>query len=319
MKVIPYSENEAERWDAFVNRAAQGIFLHTRRYLSYHGNRFIDRSVLLENDKGELRGLFPAALVPGATNLIASHPGLTYGGLLHESGCRADEVLEMLQTLFDWYRTIGFDSLLYKVVPVHVQRHVVQSDIYALWRLGANLVRRDLWNAIDLSQPRAHSKGHAWTYKKALKSDLVVEKLSLDGYEDFHSMLNQSLFDHHATSSVHSCEELVILQRLFPDVIELWGCLTASDKLVAAVWLFKLSNKCWHTQYITASQQGRDLYATNFLLETIISSAQKKSVSNFSFGSSTENGGKELNRGLFGFKAGFGGGTTVQDFYEVNF
>ncbi len=57
-------------------------FLHTRRFLAYHQDRFKDVSLLLANDKG-IVGLFPAALDPAEARTVVSHPGITYGGLLH--------------------------------------------------------------------------------------------------------------------------------------------------------------------------------------------------------------------------------------------
>lgn len=317
MRLIPYSEKEASRWDQFVEKAAQGVFLHSRRYLAYHGDHFTDDSLLIENDKGQLRGIFPAAQALDVGTRVISHPGLTYGGLLHTTSCRAEEVLAMTEAMTGWYRERGYRTLLYKTVPHHVQRQVVQSDVYALWRAGGTLVRRDLWNVVDLSQPRALSKGHNWSYKKAMKACIGVEIVAVGDYPTFHSMLTTALMERHGTQPVHSLPEMLDLQHRFPEAIELWGCRTSEGELVAGVWLFKLHERCWHSQYITANELGRNLFATDLLLETMISRAQQTGISLFSFGSSTEDGGRHLNAGLFGFKAGFGVGAVVQDFYEV--
>ena len=88
--------------------------------------------------------------------------------------------------------------------------------------------------------------------------------------------------------------------------------------MLAGVMLFRLHEDCWHTQYIAANKVGRELHATDFLLEELIRRAQEERVKQFSFGSSTDQNGKNLNSGLFGFKAGFGAGSVTQDFYEVS-
>jgi hypothetical protein len=317
MKVIPYSDKDSTRWDLFVPRAAQGTVIHSRKFIGYHLNRFKDVSLLIVNEKGNLRGLFVAAISPNNPKCIISHPGLTYGGLLHEPNCRAEEVMDMLAAILDWYRKLDYLSILYKSVPFHIHKQVVQTDHYALWRENSKLVRRDLWNVIDLKQPRIMSKGHAWSYKKAIKTGLQIFKLETSGIGAFHALLDANLRERHDTKPVHSLVEIEELQRRLPADIETWGCQTQTGELLAATWIFKLHSKCWHTQYIASNSHGRELFASDLLLEEIIDCAVKDKVDYFSFGSSTDNGGKELNNGLFGFKAGFGPGSVVQDFYEV--
>jgi len=317
MRIIPLEEKDVSRWDQFLPKTAQGVFLHSRRFLSYHGDRFKDVSLLIENDKGQLRALFPATQARGDETCVVSHPGITYGGLLHDPGCRADEIVAITSDILAWYREQGYRTLTYKAVPHHVQRQVVQSDLYALWREGGNLVRRDLWNVLDLSQPRNLSKGHNWGYKKAMKSGLVVGEFDTNGFAPFHKMLAEGLTERYGTQPVHTLDELLDLQQRCPEEIQLWGCQTPDGELIAGVWLFKLHAKCWHTQYITANVKGRELFATDLLLEELVNRAQQAGVVHFSFGCSTDDGGRNLNAGLFSFKAGIGAGAVVQDFYEV--
>lgn len=317
MKITSLAETDVARWDQFVPKTAQGVFLHSRRFLAYHGTRFRDVSLLIENDKGQLRGLFPAAQALNEETRVVSHPGITYGGLLQDPGCRADEIMTMTASIRAWYRELGYRTLTYKAVPHHIQRQVVQSDLYAIWREGGKLARRDLWNVLDLSQPRNLSKGHNWGYKKAMKSDLKVDVLETDAYEPFHKLLTEGLAERHDTRPVHTLEELLELQQRFPGEIQLWGCKTPESEIIAGAWLFKLHTGCWHTQYITANAKGRELFATDLLLEELVSLAGKAGVTRFSFGCSTDDGGQSLNAGLFSFKAGFGAGAVVQDFYEL--
>lgn len=317
MRISPFDEKDSLRWDQFVPKTAQGVFLHSRHFLSYHGDRFTDASLLIENDKGLLRGLFTAAQAVGDESSVVSHPGITYGGLLHEPACRADEVMEMVAAIRAWYREQGYLRLTYKAVPSHVQRQVVQSDLYALWREGGNLVRRDLWNVLDLSQPRRQSERHKRNCNKAIKSGLAVNNFDSTRYAIFHTMLAEGLMEHHGKLPVHSLDELLDLQQRFPEEVQLWGCHAPDDELLAGTLLFKLHTGCWHTQYITSNSNGRKLFATDLLLEELVSLAKKSGVKDFSFGCSTDDGGRKLNEGLFSFKAGFGAGSAVQDFYEV--
>src|SRR5687767_933601 len=115
MKVSAYSEEYAELWDEFVARASMATFLHTRRFLSYHRDRFQDVSLVVRNEENSLLALFPAAADPTHTKRVISHPGITYGGLIHE--LRGEKILEALQAVMHHYADRGFESLRYKAVP----------------------------------------------------------------------------------------------------------------------------------------------------------------------------------------------------------
>ena len=317
MKIVPYAEKSAALWDAFVPQTVQGVFLHSRNFLAYHKDRFEDLSIMIEDDKGRLRSLLPAARSLSDPNQVISHPGITYGGLLHHPSCKADEVLVMMAGIRGWYRELGFRSLSYKSVPPHIQRHIVQSDLYALWREGGVLARRDLWNALELDQPRKLSEGHTWALKKARAAGLAVAKLDVEDYAPFHKMLSVGLKHHHGAKPVHSLDELLDLQNRFGENIELWGCRASDGELLAGSWVFKLRVSCWHTQYIISSDRGRELLATDLMLEELVGQAIQSNVRHFSFGCSTDQAGRNLNAGLFSFKAGFGIGAVTHDFYDI--
>lgn len=60
--VLPYTEEQQERWDRFVmEQSANGTFLQTRRFLNYHPTgRFRDDSRMIFH-KQELVAVCPAA------------------------------------------------------------------------------------------------------------------------------------------------------------------------------------------------------------------------------------------------------------------
>ena len=95
INVRPYVPADDGAWDALVTRSSNGTLLHTRRFLGYHGDRFADRSLVAEDKRGAIRAVFPAAVDPARSDTITSHPGATYGGIVHEGwayGSRAIRV-----------------------------------------------------------------------------------------------------------------------------------------------------------------------------------------------------------------------------------
>src|SRR5437016_6175838 len=88
-----YGPGDARGWESLVERACNGTFLHTRRFISYHGDRFLDRSLVLENCRKGIVGVFPAAEVPAEPQMIISHPGLSYGGVVHDGSVRGASMI----------------------------------------------------------------------------------------------------------------------------------------------------------------------------------------------------------------------------------
>src|SRR3712207_2892831 len=112
-----YRGQDAEAWDRLTAAAGNGTFLHERRFLAYHGERFRDLSLVVEDNRGRIIGVFPAALDPGRTDTVVSHPGLTYGGVVHKGALRGTAMLDVLQGICGMYREMGLQYLRYKVVP----------------------------------------------------------------------------------------------------------------------------------------------------------------------------------------------------------
>lgn len=319
MKVCSYCpERDASDWDTLVRNSNNGVFLHTRKFIGYHKDRFADQSLIFRGDDGKLIAVLPAAQDPSNPSKVISHPGITYGGFVYSGRMEIEAIEGMLERAIEEYRNRGIAELIYKCVPIHVQAKPAQLDEYLLWRSGATLVRRDLWNVIRLDGSRTLSKGRKWGVSKAQKADLIIEKLSGDdAYMSFYCLLTGCLGERHQVQPVHSCEEMCALRDMFPDQIELWIVKNNDGYILAGSWIFKIRNVAWHTQYIASTEEGRACQVVDLLIETIIRTAETEGVSFFSFGASTEQQGKEFNAGLFNFKAGFGFGAIAQDTFKI--
>jgi hypothetical protein len=227
----------------------------------------------------------------------------------------------MLQAVMQHYREQGVAEVVYKCIPAHLTDKPSYLDQYALWRAGGRLVRRDLWNVIDVTQPRKSMKAQMRRrrLRKALDAGLAAqEEYSDDAYRLFHAILSSNLEARHHVRPVHTAEEMILLRGLFPDQVRLWLVRDVHGEPLAGTWVFRHSGRAWHTQYIAATQTGRDVSATDQLFETIIEQAKLSSIRYLSLGASTEQDGRVLNAGLFDFKASFGYGSVVQDFFRLD-
>lgn len=70
-----------------------------------------------------------------------------------------------------------------------------------------------------------------------------------------------------------------------------------------------------HTQYLANSDKGRELGALDSVIDYLLK-VKYADFQYFDFGTSNENQGRFLNKGLIGQKEGFGARAIVHDFYR---
>lgn len=314
LRVRAYQDSDAESWDAFCASAHQATFLHTRLFLSYHGNRFQDRSLIVENEKKWV-GIFPAAQLPSDERCIVSHPGLTYGGLLHQGKLKGKQQIAALSLIFQHYAEQGHHLLLYKSVPWFYHLTPSQDDVYALFRLGAKRIRCDLSSTIDLQNRRPTSERRKRCLRKALCAGVEIHEGN-EYFPQFWPVLTDNLKRKHDAKPVHTLAEITLLAKRFPNNIR---CVVAilANQVIAGVVLF-ITPLVVHVQYVGSSTIGYETAALDVVFEYCINKAFREGKRWFDFGICTENNGMILNDSLYRFKSEFGGGGTVHEFYEID-
>jgi Acetyltransferase (GNAT) domain len=309
-----FDASDAEKWDAFCKITHQGTFLHTRRFLSYHGNRFKDLSLVLKRDDA-IVALLPAAEKPGDSETVVSHPGITYGGLLHAGKVMGEDTIEVFQSVMTHYSQLGYKRFIYKAVPSIYHQAPSDDDHYAMFRIGASRTRSDLSCAINLANRLALSSRRKRSLVKAHKAGITVES-GPHLLEGLWSVLKKNLRSKHNAVPVHTLAEITLLEDLFPENIKA-TCAIVGGEVVAGVVTFETPT-CVHAQYIASSESGYEISALDLVFEHLISNAAATKKQWFDFGISNEQEGKVLNVGLYNFKSEFGGGGIKHDFYQIN-
>ena len=313
LELLAYRDEMAADWDAFCARAVNATLLHTRSFLSYHGERFTDASLVLVED-GRWVGLLPAARVPGSPATFVSHPGATYGGLVHDGWLLGQRTIDAFAAVTRHFAARGGTTLRYKPLPAIYPLLPAQDDLYALFRLDARRVRCDLSSTIDLAARRPPSERRRRALKKAHKS--VVVEVGGPRLLDLWAIVEENLGRKHGARAVHSPEEMAELARRFPEAIRSLVALV-DGRVEAGVILF-LSARVWHAQYIASSERGYALSALDAVFERALQDAAATGARYFDFGTSNEEGGRVLNDGLYRFKSEFGGGGTAHETYELD-
>ena len=303
-----YDKGSEKQWNEFISDSRNGHFMFNRSFMEYHSDRFSDRSLMFYDQKDKLIAVMPANI---NDEILYSHQGLTFGGLILGHKTSTNDVLSIFEALKKYCFDKGIKKLIYKRIPDIYSKLPCQDDLYALFRNNAKLIRRDVNSTVSLGHPYSYSKGRKWTVKKAAKEN--IEVVESDSYEDFWELLSGVLKKHGATPT-HALEEIESLSEKFTQNIRLFLALSNGEVLAGSV-LF-INDFLVHTQYMASSDHGREIGALDYLIHTLMTDTFRDKKY-FDFGISTEDSGKTLNSGLLSQKNGFGAKTTVHDFYEI--
>ena len=317
--VTRYTPKNHQIWNEFVKQSRQGTFLFDRNNMDYHQDRFHDHSLMIYY-KDKLYALLPANEVVSASNNeipqkeLVSHQGLTYGGLLTCNKMTAELTCETFEAIGNYLKQEGFSKLTYKAIPWIYHKIPSEEDLYALIHVGkASLSTREISTTILLQNKLRFSEQRRRGVNKAKKNSLIIRQSSQEDVFAFWNILNNNLQQKYHTRPVHSNEELQLLMSRFPENII--GYSVLKDEEVIAGTIIFITPQVIHTQYIGASEKGKEEGALDLLFDYLIN--QKKwNAPYFDFGKSTEDRGNYLNTNLIHQKEGFGGRGVAYDTYE---
>ncbi len=308
MEIRRYRREDKELWNSFVSKARNATFLFDRNYMDYHADRFDDNSFMFYH-KGKLKAVLPAN-VSGDT--LYSHQGLTYGGLLLDKKATVEDVLECFDSLNSWLRENGISKVVYKALPWIYQQYPSQEDLYALtWKCKAQLISRNIASTIVIDNKLKFAESRKSGIRKALSLNIEVgESNDVDG---FWNVLEDNLGNRYNAKPVHTASEMKLLMSRFPNNIKLYVA-KMNGEIVGGTLIY-VTSQVVHTQYISASVEGKKHGALDLLFDYIINKVYAN-CRYFDFGKSTEQGGAYLNEPLIFQKEGFGGRGVCYDWYQ---
>lgn len=308
MEIRRYRREDKELWNSFVNKARNATFLFDRNYMDYHADRFDDNSFMFYH-KGKLKAVLPANV---AGDTLYSHQGLTYGGLLLDKKATVEDVLECFDSLNSWLRENGISKVVYKALPWIYQRYPSEEDLYALtWKCKAQLISRNIASTIVIDNKLKFAESRKSGIRKALSLNIEVgESNDVDG---FWHVLEDNLGNRYNAKPVHTANEMKLLMSRFPNNIRLYVA-KMNGEIVGGTLIY-VTPQVVHTQYISASVEGKKHGALDLLFDYIINKVYAN-CRYFDFGKSTEQGGAYLNEPLIFQKEGFGGRGVCYDWYQ---
>jgi hypothetical protein len=307
-EIVRYTADKAEEWNKFVAESKNGTFLFDRHYMDYHSDRFEDYSLMFYRDGG-LYALLPANR---EDNILWSHRGLTYGGIIMNAESTAARIQQLFRELNDYLRADGFIKVVYKPVPHIFHRIPSEEDIYSLFSVcDAKLIDRSISSTLILQYPLKWHRDRRYGINKAKAHDVTVdESQDLKG---FWEVLTFNLRNKYDSCPVHSLEEIELLHDRFPQQIRLF---TASkDGKVLGGTVLYITSTVVHTQYISANLEGKQWRVIDALFDYLLHECDWQQRY-FDFGTSNEEDGRILVEPLIYQKEGFGGRGICYDWYE---
>jgi len=308
VEIIKYHENLQKIWDDFIPKTANGTFLHLRKYMDYHSDRFDDYSLMFYNG-ARLIGVLPAHKIQRD---IYSHNGLTYGDFLFSDKIKLEVKIQILKTAFLYLIKNNFKFLHIKSIPYVFQNFMGQDNAFLYYKFDAKLTKILPFFVLDkatykLSQIRKKSINRTKNW------NLKIEQ-NKDFLPDFWHIVEDNLSNRYKAKPVHSLGEMRLLMNRFSENIKLYTIFLDNELISGAlVYLFK---NTLHFQYVHSIENNKKRMATDVMINEII----KQNIDNYNFISigSSEVGDGQINKGLGYWKESFGSKLINQYFYSFD-
>lgn len=237
--------------------------------MEYHKDRFEDNSLLIFNTN-ELVAVLPANR---SEDILISHQGLTYGGLILKQDLKLAEVIQGYHSILQYLYDHNIETLQIKAIPKIYHKLPSDELDYIAFITNAEMVRCDISSVIlNSNKLQIESSNRKRGLKRAHKNELVIkEEDKFDIY--WNSILIPNLKKRYQTSPTHSVDEIRLLKELFPLNIRQFNVYN-KDKLVAGVTIFE-TDCVAHVQYISADDDKQELGSLDFAFHELITTIFK--------------------------------------------
>lgn len=307
-EAVRYRDEMKENWDSCIKQAKNGSFLFLRDYMDYHRDRFDDHSLVFVR-KGRTIACLPAHR---ADDVLHSHRGLTFGGLVMHQDVRLSEVRAIFRSLLDYMHSNGMRTLYYRHMPHPYHRLPAEEDIFVLNGLGARIVETKATCVVPAGMPHLYSRDVQRVVRRLLHTDLTLRR-SYD-FVGFMALCEDYLWRRRGAKPVHSGKELERLAARFSDNILLYVVGRATS-IEAGVVVYRNAT-CARSQYVAQSSFGQQARIVPAIYDHILNSVLPSGTM-FDFGHSADPATGSHDEKLHAYKESFGARAIQISAYEL--
>jgi len=300
IEIIRYENRFKSDWDIFVDKAKNSTFLFKRDFMQYHRDRFDDFSLMIF-EKDVLKAVLPANV---KDNVVFSHQGLTYGGLVVESSCKLDFYEKIFKALLQFLNKNNINCLEVKILP-SIYCKASSDEILYLSSIYNAKLSQSIGSVVYIEKEPIISKSIIRNANKAIRKGIFIQETN-----DFDTFWNQLLIprlkERYNKKPVHTLEEIKYLKRRFSNEIVLIAAFL-ENQMIAGTVLFK-SDTFVKSQYIGSKAVFNKLGAIDLLHSQIIRNLNHEY---FDFGVSVNPEDNLIHKSLIQWKEQFGARTIV--------
>jgi hypothetical protein len=323
IKRSTFTDKEKMQMDKFIlSINTNGEFINSLQFLDYHPERrFIDDSIaVIDVGSGIVRGIMMAAQIPGEPRTIISHPGTTFAGPVIDRKLKIEESQVVLDMLFSYYEE-KYNEIKIKTTPQYYPCQPYGIIDYFLLKRGYKFKAGALSNLINISDINTiddiysiFSSKRRNQVKKVYNSSKFIYQMKDTIISDAWKNLENNLMNKFGVKPTHTYDEIMDLQIKYSERIKPYYVFSNDGQYAAFGLSFNFKN-IFHTQYLDVNYKYSGEYPNLLLITEMIKEAVKNKYKYFSFGASTEDGGKVINEGLYNYKKEYGGGEIVMPVY----
>lgn len=273
MRVVEYSNDWQQKWDAYLTQQPSGTLFHSTAW-----KRIVERAFgykacyLLAEENGQVEGVLPLFMVsnPLTGRTLISTPFAVYGGL-----CTSNQSAHaaLLSEARDLARKKNVEYLELRLREGNPEPEFVTKDLYVTFDMEIDVDRDRLMKTLP--------KDTRYMIRKSQKAGLTATYGNC-GLNDFYNVYAQS---------VRNLGTPVFAKKFFRIILEEFGndaeiMVVRKDQIaVAAVMSFRFRD--WILPYYGGSTlEGRHFAANNFMYWELMDSARQRGIRHFDFGRS---------------------------------
>jgi hypothetical protein len=309
------TDRDLDRWDSFVEVSKNGTLFHLRRFLSYHGDKFLDRDRFVVIAKGDQTvAQICYAMASEDAGAAFSPYGGSYGGLVVRDIPGYSDATAMAIALKDLLQVCGVRRLRFAPPLTCISDESLDTLLFAFIEQGAVSVNRDI-SSILLLQSSSPLIDRVTSRARNMlrKADTAKVRVKVNAcIEDFWGPM-EATFSRHGVPPTHSFGELRGLQALLPERVSLHVAFLG-DEPVASACYFVVNSRVATSFYLAQTPAGESVQALTYLLFSGLRHYQSAGYRWFDFGSSSH--GMVARPNIFRFKESFSAVGTFRETFE---